>query len=620
MPRSRIQNNDSLINKEENGWKVTTNKKSLSISKMKYSRLLRRDCKHNSYLNGFKTLRKQDDDFMKATPLFDDFITTLNNLNFDLPYPIVTPYIVEEEIDECAQIFKEKKKYRDKLKLYSNDFKFDQKYLTKVKVERSKYIKLPRYMIDLVAGHVKDPDEQFDGLYNWYYTGGILAKLTTNNDEEYLVCPLPNNNLKIIAINDYYNKIENIAIPNFNNDPILNLSISRNKENFLILRQRNLINVFSVLGNDNFSLLNIFKTSTQTKNPFLDVKQLSFKEIAYLDYNRKLTVTNLDYNSSKNYKFEKEKRELSDPFCQLEPIDENTLGFIDRNTLRFLDFRSYEEQATLDIDDKLFLCDDICYLTYLKDSPYLFIATVHNIKKIDFRTNKIVKTWAHMLTGQPSMLKIEKSVWDNLIYVSTQKYNERIVLNSNEEETNLVQLMPNNFDSFKYFNSIDFDLNYNRYENRLKFCTAGIEMNQKKKSISFYCCNTLGDIFQTNLINSSKRKSNDKDLGASHFKNWRESFERKINPCFGTHLRDLSNVKYILKKSIQVDALKRYEQPNRKLSRFIAEHTIEDTAFAHIWLDDENNTESETLAPIMSADNKVSNWLEGVKCDDGYDE
>ncbi|GJQ70351.1 hypothetical protein Trydic_g22785 [Trypoxylus dichotomus] len=250
--------------------------------------------------------------------------------------------------------------------------------------------------------------------------------------------------------------------------------------------------------------------------------------------------------------------------------------------------------------------DELTYslLMSKRSSPVPFIDIKYHNKELDLRQLDVVKTWAHMLAYPPSMMKIEDYNNNELMFVSSQSYKDRIVLLDNENGSNLVQAVPNNMETWNKCNRI---YNFNLFNNnvmRLKCSTIGISFFQNYGGLDLYSCNSVGDIFK----NTISPNDNSSVEPLKHINKWMNSLPTKPKELIVSHVRELSHIKDILERTEEPDDLGKYTQDNKKRLELLSEMTLEDVDMATIWLPAEKQ-ESEDLLPSTSSLVKVTEWL-----------
>ncbi|KRT79911.1 hypothetical protein AMK59_7363 [Oryctes borbonicus] len=570
-----------------------TSKNVLDINQTLYSNILKRIFRHDLYINTFNTAQK----IKEGNPTLNDFTTDVETLNISLPYPVSEPRDIENVIDNCNKPVLDKEKYNGRIESFLSRYKKDKRRVTKKYVKETKYGSLPKYLFDLAVENIKDPDTYFEGNYNWYYTGGILDKCRMLG-EEYLIFADHGN---VLSLRNATGKGFSVKIDGLDESPIFNINTNCNGNPIVCLRQRHKIYAMQLnLTDDEINLI-LLTSKTSPTVPFIDVKYHN-GEVSFLDLNRQLSIEYIE--EKKCEEFTLKSTTESNLFGQIEYKDDNTLITLDRNSMRIFDKRSKEEKVHI-YKNNCFNCDELCIFTLSKDPNYIFMSSRHNILKLDLRQLDIVKTWSHMLAYPPSMMKIEDYNSNELIFVSSHSYKDRVVLLSHGDESNLVQLVPNNIDTWNKCNRI---YNFNLFNNnvmRLKYSTIGISLFQNYEGLDLYTCNSVGDVFKNTIFHSDNSSSTEP---LQHINKWINSLSYKPKELIISHVREFSHVKDILDKPEKNTTLDRYTQPNKKRLDFISDMTLEDVDMAAIWLSEER-PKDEDLLPSTSTLVKVTEWL-----------
>lgn len=271
-----------------------------------------------------------------------------------------------------------------------------------------------------------------------------------------------------------------IIIDVLNETPIYGITAACDNITIVSLRQKNHVCTLELKPEDGELNFNVIQSETSAEVPYIDIKYYD-NEVITLKVNHELKIQDLHKRTHDVHIFAPVA--ITDSFGQIDYIDRNNIFFLDRKTVRIFDKRSRDEQKFL-IQDDYFKCDDLCTFVLSNDPNYVFLSSVHNILKFDVRSLNIVKTWSHMLSSPPAMMKIKKYEEGELIFLSSQNYKDRVILVSNENESNLVQIVPDNMETWNECNrSYHFNL-YNNNLTRLKNSMVGISILKDDKGES----------------------------------------------------------------------------------------------------------------------------------------
>lgn len=281
----------------------------------------------------------------------------------------------------------------------------------------------------------------------------------------------------ILGIGNRIGKTHSLAVDTLDETPVFNVTV--NEDSVVCLRQKHRICALELTVKNDEVAYDVLISKRSTNVPFIDVK-CHKNEISTLDLNHQLTIEDID--KEEYDEFSLKSTATSNAFGQIEYLDNNSLIILDRNSLRIFDKRSKEEKVHI-YKNKYFKCDELCTVIPSQDTNYVFVSSRHNILKFDIRKLDFVKRWTHMLSHAPSLMKLRPCNDGELIFVSSQNYNDRIVLLSNEYETNMVQTVPNIIETWQKSNSTyNFKL-HNDNVARLKYSTIGISLLESNEGM-----------------------------------------------------------------------------------------------------------------------------------------
>lgn len=107
------------------------------------------------------------------------------SVSIGLPYPLTSPTVTYYESDPCKKLLEEKQKY---LKEYENYVGLFEKEPIDL-LNLDSLVCLPQYLVNLAQDKLVDPDPFFDTDYDFYYTGGILRRVTIGS-KSYITRPV----------------------------------------------------------------------------------------------------------------------------------------------------------------------------------------------------------------------------------------------------------------------------------------------------------------------------------------------------------------------------------------------------------------------------------------------
>ena len=119
----------------------------------------------------------------------DDFSRYSARKHILVPFPISSPALRYTDEDEYPKLVTKKREYQQRLNLFAAYYKKDKKRIKRGQVRAEGCLPLPKYMVHLGRGELRDPDGYFSGDYNWYYTGGVLDSYVCDGVRR-TVCPI----------------------------------------------------------------------------------------------------------------------------------------------------------------------------------------------------------------------------------------------------------------------------------------------------------------------------------------------------------------------------------------------------------------------------------------------
>lgn len=208
--------------------------------------------------------------------------------------------------------------------------------------------------------------------------------------------------------------------------------------------------------------------STNNQVPIIDCKlnKHDRSKLSILGVDAKFLTYDLNENKKRQYNF-KEK------LLQFEYMSTNSIFLISPSSMYVFDNRTKNVDLKSDHHKGVFLCDSLSTFCFSNSDNYVYVASNHNISKVDLRTLTVVKKWSHLLTHVPSMCATVNDKQDELICVSSQAHDDRVLLIDNVHDTNLCKKIPNMIQTLTETN-----LKYHYHLNeqilpRLKLSSAG---------------------------------------------------------------------------------------------------------------------------------------------------
>ncbi|XP_069700634.1 uncharacterized protein TAF1C-like isoform X2 [Periplaneta americana] len=335
-----------------------------------------------------------------------------------LPFlpPAATSEIVLKGEDTAMELVKKKRLWNSRIRMYKNLFK-NAKRTKEFCGTLQNIISSPKglgYMSYQEASFVQlvteNPDEEFEGAYNWYYTGGCLDQMTVGNKVMLLTTDGAKGD-KLCAVPLFYKSKWKASLRNAQTsnprvgDRIYQLcSISKNEEGFVGVRLRYECHVYSL--DSSLQLKHVHKATS--KSPFVGVDVNSKK---YCTITTKRYVQLWDINSSKHFAHGSiiNNKSLADKWCSISYTNEpNNIMMTDRCCTHMLDERINLQNSSLvlcpkEVPHLLEDCEDISLLVQSCLLPNAFyMCTSHQVLLYDIRArSEPLQRWTHMMCSTP---------------------------------------------------------------------------------------------------------------------------------------------------------------------------------------------------------------------------
>ncbi|XP_018323569.1 uncharacterized protein LOC108735862 [Agrilus planipennis] len=627
-PRSGSLNtkrdNEDADGLEEDNCEIKTLKINTSKWKTLHHRLLQHHClfecpvsnpkKTGNYAIKFEKRLLQDTDQVKA--LFNPDDTT----NIGLPYPLTFPGQVSPDVDPCTKLVIEKDKYRQDLQYYRSVHKTHKGRIEFIK--EKEFCVLPKYLIDISKGALKDPDPFFKGSYDWYYTGGIIDTINLMGIA-YTVYPIKNGSLGIIESDEHHRSHElDCDLQSDVGNPIYSLRSNEFNKGFatLLRKKYELFLVCTTFEDDLFQSSLVWKRESLL-TPYIDFKidLTTNSQIATVDLSHCLQLLDLESNKVLNeYSVASVSETLPDQLAQIEYLNSKTILCTNRKTIQQLDLNSGELQK-FNVKADFYNCDDVCcFVGSQRNNKYIYVATTHNLLKIDLRNMRktgnylYVNKWAHMMTTPPVVMSY--SVVDDdfeCLYLSGPKFSDKVLLNLSTN-TQLPAYVPNIDDALNTLN-LTGNIRYGEeIRERVRLCNAGNGIiKARERNLTLVTANSVGDVFEQEVTHRNPPERTEQ------FARWLDQIPKKRRPL---EITGVSNMGGYFFGMINDDAdeyyLKKMRKENKQVQRLKDEFfdlDITDPKFKAmnaVWEDENLDDTSKHLADEVTPKLKVTEWLQ----------
>lgn len=443
--------------------------------------------------------------------------------NCDLPKPLLPPSKIKRDNkeDPSLQLLHIKAKIEDDVDRYLKFGKKNFKSLDKNDKNNSKLteeikkdkITLPNYVQKTAEILECDPDPDFNGSYNWYYSGGTLNGIFYG-DRNILVFPYMD---ELIAIpihlkEDFSFKpdYKNAAKISMSGNPFQIVCSVSDQSGRILTRFKNecfLYKIFN-LEEKKLQLLKIKNQSSDKPYVSVDLDPWKSENYCTVDVNRVIKIWSTKQKShlltgkvlSNNY--------LEDnwAFIKYDECEDNILKFIDRHCVHYFDTRLPIEKATLKMcpTDVYEDCESISsYIASCKSEYYSYVGSNHSLCLLDRRApgNNVIKKWSHQFKSSPLFTDACFRENNEFVIIASQLAGETaVVFNnwiSNENTPQSISLPftpPSMVETLSESQSQGNCLNPH-LKNRLSMCNTGCMTTVDQHEIFLLTQNSLNDIF-----------------------------------------------------------------------------------------------------------------------------
>ncbi|XP_076245686.1 TATA box-binding protein-associated factor RNA polymerase I subunit C-like isoform X2 [Calliopsis andreniformis] len=563
----------------------------------------------------------------------------------DLPRPFLPPArlprMLNEE-DPALELLTTKNHIKDdvqRMKHYYEKHDKDLELVCKKDVKwnhtgNSVTAKVPKYIADIAEIIDMDPDPHFEGVYNWYYTGGTLDYVQLNdmniflfpfmgdlvatpmvNVEEFLWRPQLQKAAKCELDGSLYELKHNV-----NTDTCMILGRYKNHCNFYMLSERD----------NKCNLTEIHRQLSKIPYVGADLSSTDTHHYCTINAGRSVTlwdITKMKYISSNTIM---QTKVLDDSWgtVRFQVMDPNVILFVDRCCLHYLDVRAPFDKPALTLCPKSYLekCENLSLDVESRHNSCRYVATCHSILMCDNRFEKqcVQQKWTHQFQGPPLMgHAINRDSMEFVILSSQIAGESTIILNTwTSSETSHSYHFPfTPPDVMKTLNESQMQgMCLNPYlRNRFELCNIGsIIIKNEANELFFFLQNSIGDVYyQCITYNTALDKYSPINCKSyCILKAWENAVSLQTDTIVPLTITDKSNMQHV------------YESfTNRKLRLKYSKH---ESDFEPSWKQslEKLNSYMDILAPELLAlweiceevpvpltaapHQKVLNWLESA--------
>lgn len=436
--------------------------------------------------------------------------------------------------------------------------------------------------VALLAEYMEtDPDPFFNGVHNWYYTGGNIITIKSND-----------NHLALHTVGKEQDSINITPLDTCTENKVLNNSILlddggvifeiiESDSNGIVkisARQKFTITIFS-LRRQKFKknlILSANDSSDGKKIPFItgDFNKGGSKyytmdlnnKLKMIDLKNKTTIIDIALDvATKSHVY-------ATNWAQLRVIDENNFIVVDKSNIRICDAREptivVNQYSKINSFGHLIdSCEDITCLAKSKWNDFCYVGTSHKLFALDLRNikreanheNDIVLRWTHQMENAPSIIKTAFTPKnEEIIIISSNIVGDTRLLNTSTVIKNHVGELKSKYlpqrlysiqESLEIANETGYCLKTEcNFEQRFKLSTTGIALSiNDKKTISFLSQNVLGDVFKQEIKERIIKSESSRNEIAAEFAKWGKIVE-DTTPSFAvTDIFSLNGIQNVLR-------------------------------------------------------------------------
>ncbi|XP_065221302.1 uncharacterized protein LOC135846247 [Planococcus citri] len=484
--------------------------------------------------------------------------------NFYQPPPVIikkpipclsTTYVPDQEYpcngDCVLKLVKEKLSWKRKDKLWKNLARkslrsYDIMDKIRTELKRDDCINSLPYVITRLVNHAShNPDEHFEGVYNWYYGnsiatadfGGQTCLLFAGGKQRHeFYFSFYDRSSASVAVPEVSPKMK---IPLAEDTPIYDI-IPGKDYNSVGVRQRNYCYFFVYDDNNEDIVLNKCLKVKKNEHPFVGMDSFE-REFCTIDSGRYVNLWSPHVRKDPicSFTLPPSDTSLPDKFARIRysaTAKSQALTIIDRKQLYFYDDRiNFEKPVSVFDPSKMVeLCEDLCLLVPSLVDNYWYLGSTHSCLMFDARAG-FVQKWTHMLSQSPSVgstirINKEKASLKECFLLGTQSTGEIVAIynkwTANGPKSDVLPVeVPNRIDTLHEArcNSLLTDPSLTK---KFSHSLIGIAPYKKKKRIGLFSLSSTGDVYHQCI---QKRSSSSP---------WRPEEQTKLQEVELNHLKD----------------------------------------------------------------------------------
>ncbi|OXU18825.1 hypothetical protein TSAR_011666 [Trichomalopsis sarcophagae] len=401
-------------------------------------------CSHHLIAGHNKTRsnQNQNDEFSapSLSEMFQEF-----PYNSDLPKPLLPPSRIQRDSvreDSSMELINLKNKIKDDVNRYLELYK---KHCTTLDRDKNKtsHTMLPRYVATTAEILECDPDPEFSGTYNWYYTGGTLNGILYDT-RNILVFPYAQELIALpVSLNDvslFKPDFKNASKVALKRNPFQIVCSTVNNHGRILTRHKNECCVYNIFNMDKkkLQLLEIDKQPSESSYISADLDPANVTRYCTTSINRSITIWDTTkFRGILSGKVPVTRFfEDSWAFIKYDEYNTNIIKYVDRHCVHYYDSRSPIERPALTMCPKESLEDWEYLSSYIgscKSEYYSYVGSNLSLCLLDSRnpSSTVIKKWTHQFKSSPLFTDVCFRENKEFVIIASQIPGETaIILNS----------------------------------------------------------------------------------------------------------------------------------------------------------------------------------------------
>ncbi|XP_015601100.1 uncharacterized protein LOC107270526 isoform X2 [Cephus cinctus] len=267
---------------------------------------------------------------------------------------------------------------------------------------------VPKYVADIAELVELDPDLDFQGKYNWYYTGGTMKTLLLGATNV-LVFPYANE----LVATPIVHKESSLLKPDLKHASKYSMDgalyeLRHNNHGCILGRYKNQCVIYCISYIDNkVEIFGQHKQSSPIAYISADLNSEYRNQYCTVDLDRCLSLWDINKVNPLSTNVIPQTQVLDDKWSSIhfQQSDPNIIVFVDRCCLHYMDTRTSLEKPQLTLCPKPYLesCENLCLDIPSRNNDQRYIGSYHNLLMCDSRSSKspVIQKWTHQFQSPP---------------------------------------------------------------------------------------------------------------------------------------------------------------------------------------------------------------------------